>query len=133
MESAPTNDAIIVRDIMVSLRDGVRLATDVYRPANGSEPLDGAFPTLLIRTPYNKSGPNTVEKQGLYYARRGYVVVIQDCRGRYASEGEFYFLAQEAEDGYDTMVWLSKQPWCNGRIGTFGTSYLAWVQNALAS
>ena len=125
VESGPVHDAIIVRDIKVPMRDGVRLATDVYRPAQGSEPLAGAFPTLLIRTPYNKSSPNSVEKHGLYYARRGYVVVIQDCRGRYASEGEFYFLAQEAEDGYDTVVWVGEQPWCNGKVGTLGTSYLA--------
>ncbi|HEX3721802.1 MAG TPA: CocE/NonD family hydrolase [Nitrolancea sp.] len=131
--SQPAHDAIIARDIMVAMRDGVRLATDVYRPANGTEPLSGAFPTLLVRTPYNKSSENSVEKHGLYYARRGYVVVIQDCRGRYASEGEFYFLAQEAEDGYDTVIWAGQQPWCNGKIGTLGTSYLAWVQNALAA
>ena len=133
IESRPEHDAIIVRDIMVPMRDGVRLATDVYRPADSTEPLTGAFPTLLIRTPYNKSSPNSVEKHGLYYARRGYVVVIQDCRGRYASEGDFYFLAQEAEDGYDTIVWVGEQPWCNGKVGTLGTSYLAWVQNALAA
>ncbi len=126
-------DALIARDVMVPMRDGVRLATDVYRPARGVDPLDGSFPTLLVRTPYDKSDPNTVEKKGLYFARRGYVVVIQDCRGRYASEGEFYFLAQEAEDGYDTMMWLGQQPWSNGKVGTFGTSYLAWVQNALAA
>jgi putative CocE/NonD family hydrolase len=133
VESRPPHDAIIARDLMLPMRDGVQLATDIYRPANGSDPLDGAFPTLLIRTPYNKSSPNSVEKHGLFYARRGYVVVIQDCRGRYASEGEFYFLAQEAEDGYDTIVWVGEQPWCNGKVGTLGTSYLAWVQNALAA
>ncbi|HVB65207.1 MAG TPA: CocE/NonD family hydrolase, partial [Nitrolancea sp.] len=107
-ESRTPHDAIIVRDCMVPMRDGVLLATDIYRPAAGSDPLDGAFPTLLIRTPYDKCSPNSVEKHGLYYARRGYVVVIQDCRGRYASEGEFYFLAQEAEDGYDTIVWVGE-------------------------
>jgi putative CocE/NonD family hydrolase len=126
-------DAVIARDIMVPMRDGVRLATDVYHPARGVDSLAGRYPTLLVRTPYDKSSSNAVEKYGLYFARRGYVVVIQDCRGRYASEGEFYFLAQEAEDGFDTMEWIGKQPWSNGRVGTFGTSYLAWVQNALAA
>ena len=131
--SSADHDAVISRDVMVPMRDGVRLATDIYRPASGVDPLGGSFPTLLVRTPYDKSSPDTVEKKGLYFARRGYAVVIQDCRGRYASEGEFYFLAQEAEDGFDTMDWLSHQPWSNGKVGTFGTSYLAWVQNALAA
>jgi putative CocE/NonD family hydrolase len=131
--SEPTNDALIVRDVWVPMRDGVQLATDVYLPATGAEALSGPFPTLLVRTPYNKSSEANVENQGLFYARRGYAVVIQDCRGRYASGGEFYFLVQEAEDGYDTIVWVGEQPWCNGKVGTLGTSYLAWTQSALAA
>lgn len=131
--SSAEMDALIARDVMVPMRDGVHLATDIYRPAHGVDPLEGSFPTLLVRTPYDKSVANTVDKKGLYFARRGYVVVIQDCRGRYASEGDFYFLAQEAEDGYDTMEWIGRQPWSSGKVGTFGTSYLAWVQNALGS
>jgi uncharacterized protein len=75
VESRPPHDAIIVRDLMLPMRDSVQLATDIYRPANGSDPLDGAFPTLLIRTPYNKSSPNSVEKHGLCYARSGCGVV----------------------------------------------------------
>jgi putative CocE/NonD family hydrolase len=131
--SQPEHDVAIARGLMVPMRDGFRLATDVYRPARGVDPLPGPFPTLLVRTPYDKSDPDTVETKGAYFARRGYAVVIQDCRGRYASEGSFYFLAQEAQDGYDAAAWVVEQPWCNGRIGTFGTSYLAWTQNALGA
>lgn len=129
----PEHGAVQARNVMVAMRDGVRLATDVYRPANGVDPAPGAFPTLVVRTPYDKSNPNTSKRQGEYFARHGYNVVIQDVRGRYASEGEFYFVAREAEDGYDTLVWLAEQPWHNGKVGTMGTSYLAWVQNALGA
>lgn len=131
--SRPTYEVVVARDVMVPMRDGVRLATDIYRPARDGEPLPGPFPALLVRTPYDKSVPHTVETKGIFFARHGYVVAIQDVRGRYASEGTFAFLSQEAEDGYDTVEWLAAQPWCDGKVGTFGTSYLAWVQNALAA
>ncbi len=130
--SRPEYDVVMAQNLRVPMRDGVRLAADLYRPARGADPLPGAFPTLLVRTPYDKAGlPNRT--WGDYFARRGYNLLVQDVRGRYASEGEFYLLAREAEDGYDTCAWLVAQPWCNGRIGTLGTSYLAWVQNALAA
>ncbi|HET7036394.1 MAG TPA: CocE/NonD family hydrolase [Thermomicrobiaceae bacterium] len=131
--SEPQFEVSLARSIMVPMRDGVRLATDIYRPADGVEPLPGPFPTLLIRTPYNKGSAETIRRKGVYFASRGYAVVIQDVRGRYESEGEFYFLAQEAEDGYDTIVWVGQQPWCDGKVGTLGTSYLAWTQSALAA
>uniref|UniRef100_A0A7C2WH83 CocE/NonD family hydrolase n=1 Tax=Thermorudis sp. TaxID=1969470 RepID=A0A7C2WH83_9BACT len=130
--SRPEHGVVVALDLMVPMRDGVRLATDVYLPAAGGSALPGPFPTLLIRTPYDKRGQETAVKMGEYFARRGYVVAIQDCRGRYRSEGSFTFLVQEPEDGYDTVAWLTQQPWCNGKVGTLGTSYLAWVQNALA-
>jgi uncharacterized protein len=131
--SRPEFDVNVAYNVMLPMRDGVRLATDIYRPAAGADPLPGAFPTLLLRTPYNKGKQISMEKHGEFFARRGYAVVIQDCRGRYRSEGDFYFLTQEAEDGYDTVEWIVEQPWCNGKIGTLGTSYGAWVQNALAA
>ena len=93
-ESEPRFDVSLARSIMVPMRDGVRLATDIYRPAEGVEPLPGSFPTLLIRTPYDKGAADTIRRKGAYFASRGYAVVIQDVRGRYESEGEFYFLAQ---------------------------------------
>src|SRR5262249_17600681 len=90
--SAPEYDVGRGRDVRGAMRDGVRLATDCSRPARGVDPAPGAFPTLVVRTPYDKSVPDTGRKTGDYFARRGYCVVIQDVRGRYASEGEFAFL-----------------------------------------
>ena len=110
--------------LMVPMRDGVQLATDVYRPA---EP--GKFPVLLTRSPYDKKGER---ERGDFFARHGYVFVAQDTRGRYASQGEPYPLIEEAHDGYDTIEWASAQPWSNGKVGTTGASYLAMDQYAAA-
>jgi putative CocE/NonD family hydrolase len=115
------------------MRDGVHLAADLYRPARGLEPVPGRHPALLERTPYAKDQAERVELNGLWYAQRGYVVVIQDVRGRYHSEGEFTFLRQEPADGYDTVEWIAAQPWSDGRVGTLGTSYMGWTQSALAT
>lgn len=130
--SKPEYDFVVERDIMVEMRDGVRLATDVYRPAENGEPLPGRFPALLVRTPYDKGHPTRVLQQGEYFSRRGYVVVIQDCRGRYNSEGDFYIFVNEGPDGYDTVEWIARQPWSDGKVGTMGTSYMSWVQTSLA-
>lgn len=110
---------------MVPMRDEVKLATDVYRPARAGKPVEGRFPALLYRTPYNKSGQ---AKEGAFFAQHGYVVLAQDCRGRFASEGEFYAFVNEGQDGYDTIEWAAVQPWSNGKVGTIGGSYLAWDQ-----
>ena len=128
--------AVTVRhDAMVETRDGTRLATDVYRPSDSEtgDPVDDPKPALLVRTPYDKRERQRVEEQGNWYAERGYVVAVQDVRGRYASEGEFYLLINEAEDGADTVEWLAERPYCDGQVGTMGTSYMAWVQSALAT
>ncbi|WP_417452117.1 CocE/NonD family hydrolase, partial [Kordiimonas sp.] len=135
----------VMQDVMVAMRDGVRLATDVYLPRAFSQSTDGGcWPVLLERTPYNKQGLNRSEKSqefpdGLsradiarWFARRGYVVVMQDCRGRYGSEGTFSKYLNEAEDGFDTMAWITAQGWCNGRVGTFGVSYGAHTQISAA-
>jgi hypothetical protein len=115
------------------MRDSTRLATDVYLPAVDGEAREGAFPTLLCRTPYDKSG---VSDQATFFARHGYAVVVQDVRGRYQSEGTFYPYRSEglaeAKDGYDTVEWAAAQPWSNGKVGTFGISYTAGTQWALA-
>lgn len=116
---------------LVPMRDGVRLATDVYLPALGGRARPGAFPVVLERTPYDK-GRTWHSITARYFARRGYVAVVQDVRGRYASEGEFYFLRHEAEDGHDTLVWIGQQPWCDGQVGTLGLSYTTANQQALA-
>lgn len=103
-------------DIQVPMRDGVRLSTNIYFPDS-----PGKFPVLLLRTPY---GNNEKGNQGEYFfAQHGYIVVVQDVRGRYESEGMFDPYQFEGFDGYDTQEWIGKQPWCNGKIGTFGGSY----------
>ena len=89
--SEPEYGVVIARDVMIPLRDGTRLATDIYRPARDGEPLPGRFPVILTRTPYNKSAPYAVEASE-FWPRRGYVRALQDVRGRFASEGRFYLL-----------------------------------------
>ncbi|MFC5278926.1 CocE/NonD family hydrolase [Halorubrum rubrum] len=135
MVSAPEYGVAVRHDATVETRDGVALATDVYRPADPEtgEPIDEPKPALLVRTPYDKRARERVEQAGNWYAERGYVVALQDVRGRYASDGEFYLLVNEAEDGADTVEWLADRPYCDGQVGTMGTSYMAWVQNALAT
>lgn len=133
----------VLENRRVPMRDGARLAADVYLPAGG--PPDRALPVILERTPYDKRGvsrseslpgadePATRRDVGRWFARRGYAVVVQDCRGRYASEGHFRKYLDEANDGVDTLKWIREQAWCNGRIGTMGLSYGAHTQLALAS
>ena len=92
--SQPDYDIIVIEDVMVPVRDGVRLATDVYLPARYGEPVSGPLPVILERTPYNKRSPDRIERTCRYFASRGYVVVMQDCRACYQSEGEFGFFWQ---------------------------------------
>ena len=141
----PGMDVLVCQNVMVAMRDGVRLATDIYRPSLAGGPLETKLPVLLERTPYDKLGTNAADRTRVaptppskpqvasLFAQAGYIVAVQDCRGRYASEGIFAKYVSEAEDGWDTVGWLKGQPWCNGRIGTFGLSYGAHVQAALAS
>jgi putative CocE/NonD family hydrolase len=116
---------LIEKSVMVPVRDGVQLATDIYR-------LEGASPTpvLIARTPYNKdymvAGGDTFDI--LRAVQAGYAVVIQDVRGRYASDGTFNAHFQEARDGVDTIAWAAAQPWSSGVVGTFGGSYLGCTQ-----
>ncbi|MBL8701275.1 MAG: CocE/NonD family hydrolase [Alphaproteobacteria bacterium] len=136
-------DTIIERDVMVAMRDGIRLATDIHRPARDGKPLPGTFPVLMERTPYGKSEvsrsectrddpqPRSRAEMAAMFVRRGYVVVYQDCRGRHGSQGSFTKYLDDGTDGYDTCAWIVKQPWCNGRIGTMGLSYAAHTQAAL--
>jgi putative CocE/NonD family hydrolase len=112
---------VVKKTEMMPLRDGVKLATDLYFP----EGPDGKLPCILIRTPYKKESS---ELDGKFYASRGYVVAIQDVRGRYASEGEWEPFVNEGQDGYDAIEWLAKQSWSNGKVGMVGGSYLGWVQ-----
>ena len=106
--------------VKVPMRDGVLLSADIFRPEAA-----GTFPVILMRTPYDN---NSLIAKGIQYAQRGYALVAQDCRGRYDSAGEFYAWHNEVKDGYDTQEWIGRQPWCNGKIGTAGGSYLGLVQ-----
>lgn len=110
------------RHVSVPMRDDVKLSADVYRPAG-----PGPFPTVLVRTPYDKSshGPSPLL---IRVASAGYAVVIQDTRGRYASEGTFVAFLHEREDGFDTIDWLVEQPWCDGNVGMYGGSYVGVTQ-----
>lgn len=137
-------DVVVHRNVMVAMRDGVRLATDIYLPAWNGQPLGDARSVIFERTPYDKAGtprtelsvadpePMTRPELAMRLVREGYAVVWQDCRGRYGSEGSFTKYVNEAEDGYDSMVWLAGQPWNAGRVGTMGLSYDAHVQMAMA-
>jgi putative CocE/NonD family hydrolase len=127
--SQPTYQVIEQLDVQVPMRDGIRLSTNIYRPDS-----PGKFPVLLLRTPY---GNNEKGNQGEYfYVQHGYVVVVQDVRGRYESEGMFDAFQSEGPDGFDTQEWIGKQPWCNEKIGTFGGSYegvTQWLPAAFQS
>lgn len=116
---------IVERDVEVEMRDGVHLYADVYR-ADTSQPL----PTLLQRTPYGKGFAQT--SFALMAAERGYAVVVQDTRGRWASEGDGYPMLHEMEDGYDSVEWAAAQPWSDGKVGMFGASYVGYTQLAAA-
>lgn len=133
-------------NIMIPVRDGVHLATDFYHPRVGPEQAPGArWPCLLERTPYGKAETalsdisrahaTALSKPQIarWFASHGYVVAMQDCRGRYASEGIFTKYVNEAEDGFDTLQWIKRQSWSDGRVLTQGLSYCAHVQTALAS
>lgn len=130
--SEPKFDVVVEKDLMVEMRDGALLATDVFRPARSGRVVRGRLPTILQRTPYNKEDPGRIRDLGEWFCRRGYVVVIQDFRGRFKSEGAFYKYEYLGEDSYDTVEWIAEQPWSNGRVGTIGTSFMAHFQIALA-
>jgi uncharacterized protein len=142
--SAVAPDLVVQRDVMVRLRDGVRLATDVWRPAVDGRPVETPLPVVLERTPYGKHRPSRSEIEAggtaplgraevaARFARAGFVVVYQDCRGRYGSEGDFTKYLSEGPDGFDTCAWIVDQPWCDGRIATMGLSYAAHTQMAAA-
>ena len=121
----------IGKDIMVAMRDGIQLATDVYRPTENGLPLAGKYPTIMSRTPYSKDGARN-EATGRYYASHGYVFVVQDTRGRFKSKGVWHMLNDDGRDGFDASHWISQQPWSNGKMGMIGTSYVGGTQHAVA-
>ena len=110
--------------VMVPMRDGVRLATDVYLPA-----AHGRCPAVLVRLPYDKCGRYTfMPACAPYFTERGYAFVVQDVRGKFRSEGETMPFAHEIEDGYDTLDWIVSQSWSDGVVGMFGDSYYGYTQ-----
>ncbi|MCU0520049.1 MAG: CocE/NonD family hydrolase [Anaerolineae bacterium] len=120
-----TKSLIVERDVEMATRDGVTLRADVYRPAEA-----GPLPVLLQRTPYGKGGGGVF---ALLAAERGYTVVIQDTRGRWASDGDGMPFVSEKADGYDAVQWAAAQPWSNGAVGMWGASYVGYTQMAAAS
>jgi hypothetical protein len=136
-------DVALTSDVMIPMRDGVPLATDIYRPARGGKNAPGRFPVILERTAYGKTVVSRSERTAAdpkpmsraevarFFVSRGYVVVYQDCRGRGASQGKFVKYLSDGADGYDTCAWIVGQPWCDGKIGTMGLSYAAHTQGAL--
>ncbi len=111
------------------MRDGLSLSADIYLPET-----EGSYPTILMRTPYQKSdmslGSNLETVR--YFTQNGYAYMIQDVRGRGDSEGEWNPFFNEGKDGYDTIEWIATQPWCNGKVGMIGHSYMGWTQWAAA-
>jgi putative CocE/NonD family hydrolase len=126
--------AIVDQKVMMPMRDGVRLATDIYRPKT-----DDPVPIVFSRTPYNFNSYNNGElverhmQTALEYVKRGYAYIIQNERGRFFSEGDWDILGVPLTDGYDAFEWMSGQSWSNGRIGTIGCSSTAEWQMAVAS
>ena len=113
-----------ISEIMIRMRDGVRLQNFLYLPAGR-----GPFPALLARCMY---GADKVDERANFWAGQGYAVLLQNVRGRHGSGGGPVGRNDFAEDGYDTMEWMATQPWCSQRIGTFGRSALTRVQVATA-
>jgi putative CocE/NonD family hydrolase len=127
---AAAYETVALRNVMVTARDGVKLATDVYLPGRNGTRAGGRFAAIVERTPYNKSSvaAGLVE----YYVSRGYAVVLQDVRGRYGSEGRWRPIRDDGPDGADLLKWIGGQEWSSGKIGTMGTSYGGATQHALA-
>ncbi len=114
----------ITRHEFITMKDGVKLSTDIYLPK-----VEGKYPVILVRTPYKKKA---LEKGGALYTAQNYVLIAQDCRGKFESEGKFYPFINEREDGLATVEWIRQQPWCNGKIGGWGGSYVGYTQWAIA-
>ena len=128
-------DVVVRANVMVAMRDGVRLATDLYLPARGGVAMDGRFPVILERTPYGKSQATTRHASAeiaRLFASHGYAVVYQDVRGRGGSEGRYVKYLSDGDDGFDCCAWVVAQPWCDGKIGAHGLSYGAHTTAALA-
>ncbi|MDU7693598.1 MAG: CocE/NonD family hydrolase [Helicobacter sp.] len=129
----------MLQNVMIKMRDGVHLATDIYLPKSARE----RYPVVIERTPYNKNAHSRSEinlngekirreQMASAFCEAGFALIFQDCRGRYGSEGEFVKYINEANDGFDTYKWIMQQIWCDGHIGSMGLSYAAHTQLAAA-
>jgi uncharacterized protein len=122
---------VVSKDVMVTMRDGIRLATDLHRPGRDGELVEGRFPTIVCITPYDKTERRYTEIAD-FFVPHGYAVVLQDMRDRHRSEGtkEYFHSAtpHTGRDGYDTIEWIAAQPWSDGRTGMVGSSYAAITQ-----
>jgi uncharacterized protein len=114
------HEVVIEKSVMVPMRDGTKLSTDLYKPKD----LTGPLPTVLIRTPYNKGANPNGDIAAKFFASHGYAVANQDVRGKFESEGQFRVYQGDMTDWTDMFDWIGKQPWSTGKIGTFGCSYL---------
>jgi uncharacterized protein len=123
--SRPTMKTKVEKSIKIKMRDGIDLVADIVRPAE-----EGKYPTILERTPYGREIFSRLS--GEWWARRGYVHIVQDTRGRNESDGAWIPFAHERKDGYDTIDWIARQGWSDGKIGMIGGSYGGWVQWAAA-
>jgi putative CocE/NonD family hydrolase len=126
---SPEFGIIAAKKVMVPMRDGVKLSTDIYFPARNGVAVPGKFPVIIERTPY---GSHNVEPWAEYFVPRGYIAIGQNVRGRHGSEGRWFPLRDDVQDGYDMAKWIGEQPWSSGRIGTVGTSYPGGTQHAMA-
>jgi uncharacterized protein len=119
----------IERNVTLTTSDAVALVADIYRPK-----MNGAAPTILVRIPFSRTFRNSLSADavGRFWASRGYIVVVQGTRGRFKSGGAFYPLRHERQDGIETLQWLARQPWFDGRLGMWGGSAFGQTQWALA-
>jgi len=126
VEPGEREPIIIERNVMVEMRDGVKLAIDIYRPK-----AEGKYPVILCRMPYGTDNEE-FKSIGKLFVRNGYIFAIQDTRGTFDSEGIYFPLIFEQDDGKDTVEWISRQSWFNGKLGTWGGSYFGYTQWALS-
>jgi putative CocE/NonD family hydrolase len=142
-KAGPAGRTVTISNVRMPMRDGIMLEADITFPSeDGRTPAAGPFPTLLQRTPYNRAVISMIP-EGMVastggaspqtHAGRGYAVICQDVRGKHGSEGVFAPMLNEGPDGADTVAWIRRQPWSDGRIGTYGGSYMGGVQMLLAA
>ncbi|MBN1222252.1 MAG: CocE/NonD family hydrolase [Candidatus Aminicenantes bacterium] len=123
----------VEKSVMVPMRDGVKLSTDIYFPVGA----EGKLPVILVRTPYNKNTYHALPPDHPYnfihmFVSHGYILAVQDCRGKFESEGDYIVSAADTEDGYDAVTWAATQPWSSGNVGAYGCSYLGEDQIEMA-